>query len=43
MMEEEITISLKRLADATLENLKELYARVAALEAEVKQLKGENK
>lgn len=43
MMDEEVLALIKRLADATKENLTALYARVAALEAEIKQLKGESK
>ena len=39
MIEEEILTQMKRLADATKENLVAIYARIAALEAQVKQLK----
>lgn len=39
----EVLTLIKRIADATTDNLKTLYARIEALEAEVKQLKGESK
>ena len=41
MIEEEILTQMKRLADATKENLVAIYARIAALEAQVKQIQQE--
>lgn len=35
---EELVRQVQRLADATRDNLVELYARIAALEAQVEQL-----
>lgn len=43
MMDVEIMRMLTRWANATNTALKELNARVAALEAEINQLKGESK